>query len=92
MAQENANKFSNLSVELKKGFSNGISLKAGVNSLFHSKPRRYKEYDNYSYNLLSQDADFRSYYINVSIPFGRKKVSGAKSHSGSSANVKNRIQ
>lgn len=91
LAQEDVSHTSSFGAEAKKVFSNGIALKFGGRNLFYATDKRSKVYENYSY-YSEINSTLRSYYISVSVPFGRKKVSGAQGRSGSSSNVQSRVR
>jgi len=79
-----------LSIWGKKGFGSGISLGFGVDNLLSSKTERiYTTIDCYSIENI--DFNFRRFYIQITIPFGKKKVSGAEWREGSSSKSKNRV-
>lgn len=91
MADYNGSSYYCLNLSTRKSFKNGISLKVGSNFLIHKKQQRDFESETYRYKENS-DYHFRKFYVELSIPFGRTKVAGAKNHSGSSSTVKNRLK
>lgn len=74
----------------QKGFGSGISLRFGVDNLLSSKSKRIYTTSNY-YSIENTDFNFRRFYLQITIPFGRKKVAGAEWHERSSSIGKNRI-
>lgn len=74
----------------QKGLGSDISLRFGVDHLVSSHFQKIYTATNY-YSMEEQDFNFKSFYIQLTVPFGRKKVSGATWHSGSSSIGKNRI-
>lgn len=74
----------------QKGFSSGISLRFGVDNLLSSKAERTYTTTDY-YSIENTDFNFRRFYLQITIPFGRKKVGGAEWREGSSSIGKNRI-
>lgn len=79
-----------LSIWGQKGFGSGISLRFGVDNLLSSKSERIYTAANY-YSIENTDFNFRRFYLQIAIPFGRKKVAGAEWREGSSSIGKNRI-
>lgn len=73
----------------QKGLGSGISLRFGVDHLLSSKTERIYTTKNY-YSIENTDFNFRHFYLQITIPFGRKKVAGAKWHERSSSIGKNR--
>lgn len=75
----------------QKGFDKGISLRFGVDNLISSKSEKTYTATNYR-SIENTDFNFRTFYVKVTIPFGRKKVYGTEGHRGSSSKGKNRIK
>ncbi|CCZ38174.1 hypothetical protein FDF36_17200 [Bacteroides fragilis] len=79
-----------VSLRVRKVFKNNISLNFGIGQLLYKASQRNFFTDDYrTYNHT--DYNFRKYYVGISIPFGRKKVSGAKYHKGTSSRGKERL-
>lgn len=74
----------------QKVFNRGISLSFGVDNLLSSKSERIYTMTNY-YSVENTDFNFRHFYVQLTIPFGRKNVSGTEGHEGSSSKGKYRI-
>ncbi|HBV84331.1 outer membrane beta-barrel protein [uncultured Phocaeicola sp.] len=79
-----------LSIWGKKGLGSGISLGFGIDNLLSSKTERIYRTTDY-YSIENTDFNFRRFYIQITIPFGKNKVSGAASHERSSSKSKNRV-
>ena len=76
---------------IQKIFKHDISLKAGVDHLVYNKGERTYTGADY-HGVENTDYHFRQFYVQLTIPFGRKKVSGAEWHSGSAWRGKSRLQ
>ena len=74
----------------QKVFNRGISLSFGIDNLLSSKSERIYTMTNY-YSVENTDFNFRHFYVQLTIPFGRKNVSGTEGHEGSSSKGKYRI-
>lgn len=81
-----------ISFSLRKNFKNDISVKLGLRNLFYKKhSMSYFVTENYTRYYVS-DSHPQKFTIDVSIPFGRKKVQGAAWKSGASSTAKSQIQ
>lgn len=87
MAQEHSDDWYTVSLGLTKQFKNGISAYINGNNLINKDhSRSFLETETYNFYSWSKTY-FRSVSIGVSIPFGRKKVSGAGKHTNSSSSL-----
>lgn len=79
-----------LNVWIQKRFKHDIAIKVGANDLIIRKSETTYTGTNYQ-GISKSDYHPRSFYVQLTIPFGRKKVSGAQWHSGSSSKGKSRL-
>lgn len=87
LAQEHSDDWYTVSLGLTKQFKNGISAYINGNNLINKDhSRSFLETETYNFYSWSKTY-FRSVSIGVSIPFGRKKVSGAGKHTNSSSSL-----
>lgn len=81
-----------VSLAVRKNFKNGMALKIGANHLLYNEhdtsskvAKNYAFYRNYRFY-------FRKLTMDVTIPFGRKKVMGAEYKSGASSAAKGQLK
>lgn len=77
-------------IGLRKTFKNGISLNIDGDFLLYNNSERYLETPGYRF-YQDSEYHFRKLSVGVTIPFGRQKVSGART-SSSSSSVKSRVK
>ena len=88
----NQDEFYSVSLALRKMFKNGMTFKLGARHLLHNEHNRssyltenYARYQDYDFH-------YRKLTIDLTIPFGRKKVMGAAYKSGASSTAKEQLK
>lgn len=91
-AASDKNNFYSVNLAIRKMFKNGMAFKLGAKHLLYNKHNKVSYVtENYA---RYQDCDFhfRKLTLDVTIPFGRKKVIGAVSKIGASSVAKKRLK
>ncbi|GFH97981.1 outer membrane beta-barrel protein [uncultured Phocaeicola sp.] len=88
----NKTEFYSVNLALRKRFENGITLKLGVRHLLHNEHDKSSYFTEDYARYQDYDFHFRKLTIDVTIPFGRKKVMGAAYKSGASSTAKGQLK
>lgn len=90
LAHEEIDPIFRLDLGIRKVVMDNLSLSAGVNNLFNSKRVVRQMNDNYMYNIRANQ--YPTAYVKLSLNFGNKKSSGAKSRRNSSQKTSTRLR